>query len=837
MFAEVVRAHRRRLGVTQEELADRTGLSVRSLRKIEGGRTAAPRTATVRLLADAFGLAGADRDRFCQAATGAAGDSVTNTVVPPPPRQLPAAPQMFTGRADELAEVGRLDDASTLVITAIDGMAGVGKTGLAVHAAHRLADRYPGGQLFIDLHGYTPGMAPVEPAEALERVLRALGVAGQQIPVHLDERAALYRSRLADQRMLILLDNAATESQVAPLLPGAPGCLVLITSRRRLTGLDRTHTVSLDTLPLPDAVTLFLRTTGEQRLAGTSPELIAETVQLCGRLPLAIRIAAARLRSRPAWGVVDLMERLRDHGQRLRELEAGHRSVTAALDLSYQQLPSDLRRGYRLLGLHPGPHIDVYAAAALTDTTVGQARRLLDHLLDANLLQEAAPGRCVFHDLVSAHAAQVATAPVDADSARHAALSRLFDHFRYTASMAALAASPFDRDRHPPAPDPTTPTPALRDPAQAAEWLDAELPNLLAAAHYAADHGWPGHTVHLSVALERHLRSRSRYREADALHRRALAVARAGADRSGEVDALVSLGFVHRMQGGHEAAAGHYVQALTIAQAAGDRTGEVDALIGLGWTHGPQGRHQLATDLFRRALEIASATGNRTGELNALNGLGPILWLQGRYDEAAEQCRSALHLARVTGNRTGEVAALIGLGDLHVLQEGYARAADHYSTALGISRTIGSRTGELTALRGLGHVHRKLGRCDLAAHHYRRVLDLAVAVGNRNMEFEALQGLGRVHHATGRLDEALTCHSQALELAAELRQPVDRARAHDGLAQTHQTLGRPDAARRHWQEALDILAANGVDHIEETSTRTIRARLAGLDPSPPPPRG
>jgi hypothetical protein len=260
------------------------------------------------------------------------------------PRQLPAPPPAFTGRTSELAQLDRPNDATNVVITVIDGMTGVGKTALALEAAHRIADRYSDGQLYLDLHGYTEGAEPIEPAEALDHLLRGIGVPGPQIPASTDGRAALYRTRLASQQMLILLDNAASESQVAPLLPGESGCLVLATSRRQLAGLDNTRRLSLDTLAVPDAVTLFVRSTGmDERLREHSPDLLGELVELCGRLPLAIRIAAARLRSHPTWTLSHLVERLRDRRYRLAELEAGQRSVSAALDLSYQRLSPELQ--------------------------------------------------------------------------------------------------------------------------------------------------------------------------------------------------------------------------------------------------------------------------------------------------------------------------------------------------------------------------------------------------------------------------------------------------------------------------------------------------------------
>jgi DNA-binding SARP family transcriptional activator len=350
------------------------------------------------------------------------------------PRQLPADLTTFIGREKELDQLdapasGADSPGSELVIAAIDGMGGIGKTALAVHAAHRLADRFPDGQLFIDLKGFTERQAPVEPAEALQRLLVALGVPGQQIPSELEDRAGLRRSALAGRRMLIVLDNAATAAQVTPLLPGAPGCLVMVTSRRRLAGLSAdTREVSLDMLPAADAVTLFTRVAGPDRTADEPDGLAAELVELCWRLPLAVSIAASLLRSHPAWTLADLIDRLRDGHQRLAELADGPRSVRVVLQASYQHLATDLQRFYRLLGLHPGPDIDAYAAGALAGTTPGQARRLLDRLLDERLLQEPAPGRYAFHDLVRGHATDTATT-AEPEPARTAAVGRLLDYY------------------------------------------------------------------------------------------------------------------------------------------------------------------------------------------------------------------------------------------------------------------------------------------------------------------------------------------------------------------------------------------------------------------------
>jgi DNA-binding SARP family transcriptional activator/transcriptional regulator with XRE-family HTH domain/Tfp pilus assembly protein PilF len=744
------------------------------------------------------------------------------------PRQLPAAPQLFTGRATELADLGKIHDASTVVITAIDGMAGVGKTALAVQAAHEMVDRYPDGQLFLDLHGYTHGVAPIEPSEALDRMLRTLGVPGERIPAGLEERAALYRSRLADQRMLVVLDNAATEAQVMPLLPGAPGCLVLVTSRRWLAGLDYTHTLSLDTLPPVDAVALFRRSVGESRVAGQPLEVLAELVELCGRLPLAIRIAAARLRSHPTWNLEHLARRLRDQQHRLVELEVGQRSVTAALDLSYHDLSADLQLAYRRLGLHPGADIEPYAVAALLDTDLVEAGRLLEQLLSAHLLQEPVPGRYRFHDLSRAHAAHTATRD-DTEDCGRMALDRLLDYYRHAAAVAMDAAYPHERAHRPQVPPARTPGPVLPDPAAALNWLDHELSNLLAAARYATEHDRPTHLLQLSTIVHWHLRTRGPFHDAVTLHHQALATARATGNHAAEIEAQVRLGSIHQLLGQYAQAADHHGQALQLARATGHQLGELDALVGLGNIHRIQGRHEPATKHYQQALQLVRATGHQAAELGALAGLGHIHLRHGRYPQATETFERALWLARATGAREGELNALSGLGFIHLRHGRYEQATDNYQQTLRLARTIGHRRGEQAALNGLAQIHRIQGRYEQATEHYQQLLDLARRTNNHNYQFEAWQGLGRLQHATSHPDAALTHHQQALALATKLAQPDDQARAHDGLAHAQHALHHHEQARAHWQHALDILTRLGSSHTdEEITVATIRAHLASL---------
>jgi len=382
------------------------------------------------------------------------------------PRQLPSTPGYLTGRQTELGTLinvlegsaagGAAAAGATVAIWTIDGMAGVGKTALAVDAGHRLAERFPDGQLFIDLHGYARDQPPRPVEAALQSLLRTLGVPTEQIPADTEERAALYRQCLAGTRTLIVLDNALSEAQVRPLLPGSAGCLVLITSRRRLKGLHDAHPLALDVLPEADAVALLRAIAGPGRIAAGDP-LPAEIAELCGRLPLALRIAGVLLRHRPAWGLEHVAGPLRDQRTRIRTLSDGERDLGTVFDLSYAGLDERHRLLFRRLGLLPGPETDAYAAAALLETDPTTATGLLEDLVDHNLLIEHAPGRYRLNDLLRAHACTLA----DQDSPEdlRAALDRLLGYYA-TVQTAALLMAPRPRSAptSPPSP-PGTPTP------------------------------------------------------------------------------------------------------------------------------------------------------------------------------------------------------------------------------------------------------------------------------------------------------------------------------------------------------------------------------------------
>jgi DNA-binding SARP family transcriptional activator len=430
---------------------------------------------------------------------------------------LPRDIEDFTGREAETQRLlavldGHLRISPAVVVSTIDGMAGVGKTALAVHAAQLLAPRFPDGTLFVDLHGHSAGHDPVDPADALHDLLNIQGVPSERIPATLEARAALWRAELADRKVLIVLDDATSAAQIRPLLPGTPGSVALVTSRRRVAELETTLTISLDVMRFDDATAMFTRVVGDGR-AVRGAALLAETVRLCGYLPLAIRIAATRLRTRQAWTVDDLLSRLRQQNGELTEFVLGDRSVAAAFTLSYRRLSTDQKRLFRLLGLVPGPDFDTNAAAALTGGAAAETERLVEQLVDLHLLQQPTAGRYRFHDLVRIYAAQLAANSDD----EKGALIRLFDYYLYATSLAMKTVAPQD------VPDgAAAAAPAKPDHDQALGWLAVERPNLLAAAGHAASHGWPSYAGRFSMLLQHFLLTRTYHDDAQAVHTHSL---------------------------------------------------------------------------------------------------------------------------------------------------------------------------------------------------------------------------------------------------------------------------------------------------------------------------
>ena len=493
-FAELLKRLRNEAGLTQEALAEQAGVSPRSISDLERGINKTARRDTTRLLADALTLSGTARGAFETAArgfreTGAglpAQRRVRTRSVAATTPVLPRDIRTFTGREADLAKLMAASQGTGGVvgIYAIDGMAGVGKSAFAVHAAHALAPRFPDGQIFLQLHAHTAGQPPVEAADALASLLLTTGVAAEQIPAALHERAALWRSHLAGKRVLLLLDDAASHEQVEPLLPAASGSLVLITSRRHLSALDDATSICLETMPPDEAAALFIRLAGRPDLDGADPA-VRTINRLSGHLPLAIGMLARQLHHHPAWSAYRLADDLTATRDRLEFMHSENLSVAAAFDLSYQDLATGQQRLLRRLGLHPGTDIDPYAATALDDSSLAAARRGLNELFEHHLVTEPASGRYLMHDLIREYAR--ALAETDDPDDRESALLRLTDYY---VSAATTVGRHFNRG----SPATGRTSPAVPEPPNrkdAAAWMESERANMEAVVGYAAAHGWP----------------------------------------------------------------------------------------------------------------------------------------------------------------------------------------------------------------------------------------------------------------------------------------------------------------------------------------------------------
>jgi tetratricopeptide (TPR) repeat protein len=726
----------------------------------------------------------------------------------PPPFQLPADTTYFTGREPELRELLTAAECATVFVVA--GMGGVGKTGLVVHAAHRLARKYRDGVLFLNLHGFTPDAEPTPPAAALDTLLRGLGVPGQRIPPSLDGRVGLYRTLVAHRHLLIVLDNAADERQVRPLLPGAGRSRVLITSRRRLAGLDEARHVALTTLSQAEAIDLFGLVGGG---CGDS-ESVRHIVRLVGLLPLGVRIVAARCRTGGAVPAT-LVTELATAGGRLAALDDGERSVTAALAVSYRHLTAAQRSAFHLLGGYPGGDIDRFAMAALAGLELPRAQRLLDGLRAVNLLDEPEPHRYALHDLTRDYAATMA-ADHEAAECQEAALARLLDYYCHAATSATEALYPYQVQQR------LWPQNGIAvpdfDERTAAEWLDAELPNVLAAAAQANDHGELSRIVELSAILRSHLRTRAYYASAEALHNHGLNAALRTNDHRGAAVALVGLGDANRTQGRHERAERFYRQALEMVEEPGEHNalGRFYATRGLAHLHALHGKYERALELYRDA-EDAGRPHGYFGDLDVLTGLGRTLLVLG--DLAASACffHNALSIARSTGNRLGELDALYGLGDLELLHGRHSDAADYFERTLRLTRAVRFRVGEANALIGLANSRRLQGQHRAALDLFSGALQLAEEIGFRVVEIDALDGLGLTYRACGRPDIALTHHRRALDLTIRSNQRHDQARAHEAIAAASQDLDNQRDAREHLQRALEIYTELGTPDAQRIS--------------------
>jgi tetratricopeptide (TPR) repeat protein len=727
----------------------------------------------------------------------AGGDQHFHQPGPPPPGPVRAGlPQdtAFTGREAELEAItgavqGAARTGGVMAVHVIVGMPGVGKTALAVHAAHRLADRFPEGRLFLDLHAHTAGVPSTESAAALAALLVADGVDARYLPDDLDGRAALWRDRMAAKAVLLVLDNAASSDQVRPLLPGNPECLALITSRRHLGDLS-TGTVSLllDRLPTGQARAMF-GAAAAPRSVEDGPQVV-ELVELCGCLPLAISILARVYAQHPSWALTDLIA---ETEQSLLHITAERDSVAAAFDVSIRYLPPARRRFLALLGLHPGASIDPYAAAALTDITRQEATAHLVGLWRDNLLTEPGRHRYGMHDLIRTYAQDLA-ADTLTDDERDQALDRVLDHYRYIATDAArrLTRRPWPQEGDGPASRPSdAPTPIEYTAVLAA--ARAERANLTACLDHASTADRPARIVALTTGLAPLLRLDGPWTEALTRHATALSAAQHLGDRSEQARALTELGNIRRLTADYDGATEALDQALRLYRQLGYPLGQANVLNELGVVRRMAGDRPGAIDVLEQALLLYEQVGNRYGQANALHELGVVRLLTGGHSGALELLERALFLYQGLGNQLGRADALSNLGNVRRLTGDHAGAIEILQQAVNLHRELGNQRGQARTLNALGDAHHARGEFAAAGTHHQQSLELSRHIGSAPDEAHALVGLGRGDRQVGRPQQAARLLGQALEILTRIgaAEAAEVAAEHAELEAEGRAMGEP----------------------------------------------
>ncbi|WP_370949573.1 BTAD domain-containing putative transcriptional regulator [Amycolatopsis sp. cg5] len=630
----------------------------------------------------------------------------------PVPRQLPAAPSQFTGRAREL----RLLDDGTAPITVIGGTGGMGKTWLALHWAHRNLDRFPDGQLYVNLSGFAPSGEPLAPETAVRGFLDALGVPPTSVPADSAAQAGLYRSLVAGKRMLIVLDNARDTDQVTPLLPGTSDCTVLVTSRRQLGGLVTAHgakPLPLKVLSEPEARELL-----ELRLHTNESAALAELLRQCAGLPLALGIIAARAAANPDFPLSALAEELRDETAKMAAFDAGEATVNlrAVFSWSSQHLEAPDARMFRLLSLHPGPDFSAAAAASLAGVRLDEARASLGTLTGAHLLTQPAPGRFALHDLLRAYSASLP------DDDRDDAALRLLDHYLHTAQLADQLLFPH-RDRlTPPTPSPGMTLERLADDHKAWDWFRAERPALLTLTEQAANTGFGGHAWRIHWNLVTFLQRSGLWHDLAANARTALAAATRTGDSEGQAQCHISIAYSSVRLTEFDDAHAHLGHALELR--AGDRIAQADIHLQLDWACGQQGRNEEALTHALEALRLYQAEQHESGQALALNDVGWYHANLGTYTEALTYCDEALRLHRKLGNRVGEAATSDSVGYAHHHLGHHEQAVSAYLHAISLYHELGDRYGVATALTHLADTHSAAGEPALARDCVSAALDI-----------------------------------------------------------------------------------------------------------------
>ncbi|HEY6279071.1 MAG TPA: tetratricopeptide repeat protein [Streptosporangiaceae bacterium] len=780
-----------------------------------------------------------------------------------PPDTLPPETTEFVGRDEELALLTG-EYCGTPGIAVIEGMPGVGKTALAIRVARLVSGHYPDGTLYLNLHSHDPGSPALDPAEALRRLLQMLSVPAAQIPDTIGERAAVWRAHLSRRRAVVILDDAAGHDQLRPLLPVAGRCLILVTTRRRLPDSWGVRRLALDVLPVAEAATLFRRIAGEDR-AGDADQVTA-AVSLCGRLPLAIQLAAGRIAQHRPLGPGGLIEELAQSLTWPGGSGSASPEVIAAFDLSYRALEPDHQQFFRRLGVSPCACLSLPAAAALGGCTLAEAEKALLTLLDCHLLARAPDGQFRFHDIIRGYAA-VRAARDDPEAEQRQAVSRLLDYYLYAADQADRVLHPFRRRTLVPVTQLPAVSPALGTPEDAASWLESEWRNILQAARYAGRHEWKQKCADLTHVLADFVEVKAYWDEAIAAHALALQACRDLADPARIAQAALALSVVRQRTGQHEAALPLAEEAAAIYRSLADRSGEAESLDQIGLAYQCTARSREALAYFHEARILYRAAGEPRGVADTLSHFGIACWHLGRYPEAGAHLGDALALYRDVGDRRGEAKALNNLGRIHLYNGHHREALDAYQESLQIFGEIGGAQNEAILYQNIGSVHHYMGRyeeglaacrralaiyrdigdlpdeanvlndigaiyqsaaCyDEALVHHEKALLIAEEIGNLSHQLIALRGIADIHRGSGRYGDALDHYHTALRLAREIGDPYEEGKILEGIAEsTLRTQRQPDAARIVFRQALDIFERLGVPEAE-----SVRIRIETIDPA------
>ncbi|HWC83036.1 MAG TPA: tetratricopeptide repeat protein [Pseudonocardiaceae bacterium] len=721
------------------------------------------------------------------------------------PAQLPASVSGFTGRHRELAELDRvlLDPAEQAApIALVTGTAGVGKTALALRWAHRVAERFPDGRLHVDLHGYDP-TTPLRPEDALAGFLRALGVPAKEVPAAIDEAAALFRSLTDQARVLVVLDNASSADQVRPLLPASSGCATVVTSRDRLSALVAMQgavPVPLGVLSAAEAVDLLRGLLGER--VGSEPQAARQLAELCANLPLALRVTAANLVAQPGRPLAEHVAEL-DAGGLLDTLdEDSALAVRAAFGLSYQRLSPAAQRMFRLLGLVPGPDIGVPAAAALAEVPPAKARRTLDSLVAAHLLDQSAPGRYTAHDLLREYGRGLATG-CDGELAPRQARRRLHDWYLRMARSAARLCQPHMTKLAPPDP------PEFADGSQAVGWLNTETQNLLATIRYVAAHGPTELCWQLADSVVGHLVITGNATAASAMAELGLAAAEAAGDQRAGATMLLALARSRRESGNHGEVLVLARRALALAERTGWTDMESAASYAIASAYSRLGQIDESLDYGWRAVRVSRRGTDLIWQAIVLSNLGALHAEVGRYAEATGFYGQSVELALTAGSTQVAVGALTNLGSARHEFGQFDEALESLDQALTLARRIDFQQVEVTALTNIAQVRRDAGQLSEALRVGQQALAVPVA---RTGHFQpmVLSVLGTIQFAIGDVGASLDSHREALALARRVSSADQEIQALAGLAEAYRALGRLTEARQAGADAVRHSEANAV---------------------------